>query len=235
MEKLEFVSQKEVRNSTLIPEKTKSYIPVPNGEFIDAILEEADKRNFTLHSEEWKLAMKGLVMHGFLTFHGDDPDMGMQVGMLNSYNKEKPATIAIGSTVFICTNGVISADYSLRRRHTINVWDDLTMLISTAMNGLDDEYHGIVQMKDSLSQMAFSKREQSELLGQMYVATDILNPTMLSTVKQEIIESTFEPFREETAWSFYNHITYALRKAHILETDKKHIEFHKMMKKLFVK
>jgi hypothetical protein len=102
------------------------------------------------------------------------------------------------------------------------------------MAGLDDEYHGIVQMKNTLSEIAFSKREQAELLGQMYVGTDILNPSMLSVVREEILQSTFEPFQEDTAWSFYNHITYALRKAHILQTDNKHIEFHKIMKKLFV-
>jgi hypothetical protein len=226
--------QKEVRNPVLIPEKTKSYTPVPNGEFIDAVLEEADKRDFSLHHEEWKLVRKGMIMHGFLTFDGEDPDMGMQVGLLNSYNKEYPATIAIGSTVFICSNGMISADYSLRRRHTTNVWDDLNKLITTALNGLVEEHYKTINVKSTLSQIEFPKRKQAELFGRMLVETDIFSPSMINVVRNEIIDSTFESFKEDTAWSFYNHGTYALRKAHIVETDRRHIQFHELMKDLFI-
>ena len=60
-------------------------------------------------------------MSGKLVFAGEEPGMDMQIGLTNSYDKSKAAVIAMGAEVFICLNGCISAEYSMRRKHTTNV------------------------------------------------------------------------------------------------------------------
>jgi hypothetical protein len=210
-----------------LPMETQTYKPVPHLTYIEAILEEADKRHFQLVRESYDLAREGNVMVGRMVFRGEEPGMDLQIGALNSYDKTKAAVIALGAQVFICMNGMVSADYQLKRKHTTNVWGDLTGLIQSGVGNLYTEYTKNIVAKNRFSDMDLNKRAQAELLGRLFVQEEILTPTMASTVKAEITGSKLFP--EDNVWSFYNHVTHALKQSHPSEYIDRHVGFHEFM------
>lgn len=49
------------------------------------------------------------------------PDYNLIVGVRNSHDKRFPASLAIGSGVFVCDNLSFSGEITLARRHTLNI------------------------------------------------------------------------------------------------------------------
>jgi len=224
------VTQIELRQVPL-PAKTASYTPVPHGVLIDRVLEEANKKGFNLLRDNWNIAKRGEIMSGKLVFAGEEPGMDMQIGLTNSYDKSKSAVIAMGAEVFICLNGVVSAEYSMRRKHTTNVWKDLTYMIEEGTAILYDEYYKIIKAKNRFNEIDLNKRAQAELLGRLFVEEEIVTPIMANIVKKEIQESKLFP--EDNLWSFYNHVTHALKKSHPLEYIDRHIKLHSFVEHSF--
>ncbi len=210
-----------------LPVETKSYKPVPHLTFIEAILEEADKMDMRLVRENYSLARNGNIMQGELVFKGSDNDIDMMAGLINSYDKSRPAMLGLGGSVVICENGLLIADYSLKRRHTTNVWIDLTELIQLGVTNLNIEYEHTLDIRDKFSEIDLNKRIQAELLGRLFVEEEILTPTMANIVREEITNSKLFP--DDTVWSFYNHVTHALKQSHPSEYIDRHVEFHEFM------
>ena len=52
----------------LTPEPSSTWKPVPHRDFIDNILENADKSGLTIRSEGYRLANKGKRLFGAITF-----------------------------------------------------------------------------------------------------------------------------------------------------------------------
>jgi hypothetical protein len=63
------------------------------------------------------------------------------------------------------------------------------------------------------------------LMGVLYLE-GIITSTQVSIVKKEIIEPTHEAFKELTLWSFYNHVTFALKESHPTNYFKQHKQFN---------
>jgi len=55
----------------------------------------------------------------------------------------------------------------------------------------------------------------------------------LSVIKKEIIQPTFEPFKYENLWSFYNHVTFALKEDHPSTYLQTHKKFHGFVEEQF--
>lgn len=224
-------TRKELRLVEL-PEKTDSYTPVPHGVLIDTILETTYKKDFFLTREEWNTARGGQVMSGKLVFTGEEPGMDMQIGLINSYDKSKAASIALGAEVFICLNGCMAAEHSMRRKHTTKVWEDLNVMIQEGTDILYEEYYKIIKDKKRFEEIEVNKRSQAELLGRLFVEEEIVTPTMINTIKKEIQES--ELFPDDNLWSFYNHVTHALKQSHPLTYINRHVKLHSFVEHLSI-
>jgi len=210
-----------------LPVKTASYTPVPHKEYVNDILEAADKKGFSLVRSNYSSSREGNIMSGRLVFTGDVSGMDMMVGIVNSYDKSKVAMIGIGSQVIICENGLLIADYTMKRKHTTNVWSDLSPMISESIAALYDEYTKATKYRELFSAMSLPKRQQAEMLGRIFVEEEIVTPTMANIVRQEITSSKLFP--DDTVWSFYNHVTHGLKQSHPSDYIDRHVEFHKFM------
>lgn len=214
------------------PEKTDTYTPVLHNDFVELILEIADKKKFKVRNTKYDIAREGNIMKGIFAFEGDNPEMDMQVGVLNSYDKSKTVTIGLGSQVFICQNGMVSADYILKRRHTGRVMDDIIDMVNGSFEKLYDEYRRNIEVKDQLSEIHVTRAKYAELVGRMFLEKSIITSTQLNIVKKESYES--ELFPEPTAWSMYNHINHALKVGHPANYINQHIALHKFMTTAFI-
>ena len=220
----------EELNEIPIPKETDSYMPVSHTDLIDAILEETYRKDFILIRSGYKIAKEGNLISGKLIFTGEDPEIDMQIGLINSYDKSRPVKIGLGAEVFICLNGVMCSEMTSVRKHTTFVWRDIKKMIINGVERLYDNYSNVLKIKDVFIDREVSKSDQASLLGELFVTEDIITPVMANIIKREILESDLFP--NDNLWSFYNHVTHALKKSHPSEYIDKHVKFHNFMKKL---
>lgn len=209
------------------PTRTDTYIPILHKDFAELVLEVGDKQGFKVRNTNYDVAKNGNVMRGIFAFIGDTPEMDMQVGILNSYDKTKVATIGLGSQVFICQNGMVSADYTMKRKHTGTVEEDIIYMIEESMKNLYDEYRRNILVRERLFTIEVTKSKYAELIGRMFIEENLITSTQLNIVKREFEESKLFP--EPTAWSMYNHVNYALKSGHPSDYIDQHIGLHKFM------
>ena len=209
------------------PERTDTYVPILHKDFAELVLETSDKQGFRVRNTNYDVAREGNIMRGIFAFVGDDPLMDMQVGILNSYDKSKKVTIGLGSQVFICQNGMVSADYTMKRKHTGSVEDDIKYMIEEGMKRLYDEYRRNIEVREKLSSIEIAKSRYAELIGRMFIEENIITSTQLNIVKKEFEESKLFP--EPTAWSMYNHVNQALKFGHPADYINQHINLHNFM------
>jgi hypothetical protein len=214
------------------PQKTETYTPVPHKDLMDMVLSETDMKGFYLKKAEHQAIKDTNVLLSRYAFTGPDTGMDFCVATLNSYNKTKPVSIGIGTQVVICENGMIAADYRIKRKHTGDAWKDLHEMIKSSVNILGDEYYRNFKIKMELSEIEVSKKEYASIIGDMFLNEKIITPTQLGIVSEEFDKS--ELFPEPTAWSMYNHITQALKKSHPSNYIAQHVDVHNFMKNVFL-
>lgn len=212
-----------------VPAQTDSYTPVRHNDFISTVVGASNDFGFALRDSSFLASNEGKVMIAKLSFiDPNDSEMDYQVGLLNSYDKTKAATIGIGSIVRICSNGMLSAEHALKRKHTSYVWADLNEMIESSIRTLSEQHQRNIQARELLKTVNLSITDYSEIVGRMFIEEDIITVTQLSIIKKERMNEQ-SPFRENTMWSLYNHTTQALKTAHPANYIEQHINVHEFL------
>ena len=210
-----------------VPADTSSYSAVSHRNIVEAVKEQLDKRNMQIVGSKYNVAAKGEKVIGYYDLQYDgDSEMGMRLAFRNSYDKSMSVAFVAGSQVFICSNGCISGELQYVRKHTGSVVQELNNKIVQTIGQLEDHFIKMRKHAEQMKQIELPMVKAAELYGRMFMIDDIITPTQLSIVKRELNEPTFEPFKEETLWSAYNHVTYALKDSHPLTYINQHVNLH---------
>lgn len=214
-----------------VPLKTSSYTPILHQDIIQEFEEQAYKNNFDIKYRDYSYDRGGQKMISkFGIEYDNNPELGIQVAIANSYDKSMSAKIAVGAIVWICSNGMISSsDYMTVRKHTgmadIIVNNKLTEYIGR----FNEEFMAVNSDKIQLETIDITRKTASELVGRMFMDDKIINATQLSIVKDQMYHSN--NFKDMTAWSMYNWVTEALKQNnHSMNYIDSHIKFHRFMK-----
>ena len=217
-----------------VPIATDTYSPVSHQAIIETVEEQLYKRNMQITGEKFNVAASGNKVIGYYDLmYDNNPEMGMRLAFRNSYDKSMSVAFVAGAVVAICSNGAISGEIQYVRKHTGGVAKELELRAVASIEQLEDHFIKMQFAAERMKSIELSKPKAAEMYGRMFMIEDILNTTQLSIVKRELEESQFEPFREETLWSAYNHATFALKQAHPMEYMQKHINLHKFVESEF--
>lgn len=213
-----------------IPASTDSYSAVSHQNIIEAVYEQLDKRNLQVVKEKYNVAANGDKVIGYfdMNYMGNS-EMGMRLAFRNSYDKSMSVAFVAGTQVFICGNGCISGEIQFLRKHTGSVLTELNNKIVTTIEQLEDHFIRTERHSIQMKSIELPKIKAAELYGRMFMVEDIISPTQLSIVKKELNEPTHKVFEEETLWSAYNHVTFALKEAHPLNYINQHVNLHKFV------
>lgn len=216
-----------------IPARTETYMPVPHGNFVDLVTDVSRDNGFYLKEQSYECNKDGQIMVGKLTFHDTSDDgMDYQIGVMNSYNKTKTASLGIGSVVRICSNGMLSADHVLKRKHTTLVWNDLTTMVEETVYLLRLQHDRNKEARMVLKDHPITLTEYSEIVGRMFIEEQILTVTQLAIIQKEKLKSTYSEFSDNSMWSLYNHITHSLKSAHPADYIEQHVNTHQFIMSL---
>lgn len=223
-----------------LPNHGKSYTVISHKQVIDNTKQLLQDSGFVIQKELYRANMNANVAQGIyhiLPINTVDPtimeekELGMMFAWTNSYDKSTRFQCAIGAYVMVCHNGMVAGDMmNFRRKHTGSADHDIRMQISNQIKNGEKYYKRILADRDAMRNTALSLQEQAEIAGRLYINEDILDAAQMSCVKAELEKPTYDyECDQENAWTFYNHVTHALKKAHPRDWLSDSQNFHDFM------
>lgn len=223
-----------------LPNHGKSYTVISHKQVIDSTIQLLQDSGFVIQKELYRANMNANVAQGIyhiLPINTVDPtimeekELGMMFAWTNSYDKSTRFQCAIGAYVMVCHNGMVAGDMmNFRRKHTGSADHDIRMQISNQIKNGEKYYKRILTDRDAMRNTELSLQEQAEIAGRLYINEDILDAAQMSCVKAELEKPTYDyQCDQENAWTFYNHVTHALKKAHPRDWLSDSQNFHDFM------
>jgi hypothetical protein len=210
-----------------VPAQTSSWAPVPYGDAIGYLHEQADRHlGLEIASEAYGLNKAGDQMFAVLTLATDREDNALAIGLRQSYNKSLALGCAVGSSVFVCDNLCFAGSaFKIVRKNTINVWGDFRALLQTQIKGSLGHYDQVNHECDTMKEIPVDLRRGYALLG-VAQGEKVLSPTQASVAYQDWREPRHEEFSERNLWSLYNATTEGLKKGPPARTLDRHARAH---------
>lgn len=210
-----------------VPVQTRTYKPVEHARLIDYTRESLDKSGLIITREEYDQAHSGAEANGRYIVTTNDREMGLMVGWQNSYNKSFTLKFAIGSHVFICSNGMIVGDMgTFKRKHVGDVQIFTPEKMSEYISAAGENFQIAQKSRDRMREVEITKRNTAELLGRMFIEEAVITSTQLNIIKREIDNPSHNYNAEGTIWELYNHTTFALKEAAPYKWMEQHLQVH---------
>ena len=213
-----------------LPKETKSYKPVGHAELASMLANMATNLlpEFSLEKSQFGLARDGAKMFGVHTFKNGDSALGLSIGFRNSYDRSLSVGIAVGASVFVCDNLMLTGDLTVLRKHTSNVHADIDGLALSAIYKSRRAFEQIKADAEVMKQIPMSNDEAYRMLGLIY-GRGIINPRQIPVVKNEWVTPSHDDFADRSLWSFYNACTEALKSSTPQSIMEKHLAIHKQL------
>ena len=215
--------------SISLPEQSNTYKPVSHSELIDLTLSGISKAGFVLDTQEYASGVDGAIANGKYTIKNvADGEMQLQVGWQNSYDKSLSLKFAIGTSIFICTNGCVAGDFgSFKRKHTGDVQTIAPSTISEYIMQAGDAFITMQQQREMMKNIEITKRTAAELIGRLFLEESFITSTQLNIISREMQSPTFDYNASGSLWELYNHVTHSLKNSHPANWMSAHINAHK--------
>lgn len=225
------VSESYLKNAQL-PNHGKKYSIVKHEYVLNKTKDILKQYDFSIEKEVYRANINANVAQGIIYLKHKSPvsDTGMMFGWTNSYDKSVRFQCAIGAYVMVCTNLMVSGEISYGRKHIGSALTDIDINIEHQVKNAHSIFNSIEQDKINLEQREMSFQEQCGIAGLLYIEKEIINNQQLNIVKQEMLKPSYDyEVGQENAWSFYNHVTHALKSSHPKDWMKKSKQFHNFM------
>jgi hypothetical protein len=167
-------------------------------------------------------------MFGVLTFDDNSADMGMAIGVRNSYDQSLSVGVAFGSKVFVCDNLMFVGDVIVARKHTGDVLTHLEKKINKAMIHAPKNHEQILLDSDLMKDIPLDNSEAMMLLGLAY-GKSVLKPRQLLGAKNAWVKPPQEDFEDRNLWSLYNAFTESLKTSPADDVMEAHIGAHELL------
>lgn len=196
-----------------VPEQTESYTPV-SCELIFKTIDRLSKElNLTVSSEEFLLSGNGKKQR--LRFFFGVPDSGFthELVVINSYDKSIALRAAAGTSVFVCSNGIILGDIKIYRKHTGTIDQEVEQFFRDCFTNMFEIYEHAQETKEAYSELILTDEEIGTILGRLFYEYEYLSSSQLNIVKKEFEKPSFEyGVDPKSLWAFYQYLTFALGK-----------------------
>ncbi len=204
--------EREVVEQATTPPGSPTWVPVPHHRVLEEVETALYGAGLSTLNQSHALWGDGLRYFGLLEVSNGQShdDYGLVIGLRNSHDKSFPASIALGSGVFICDNLSFSGEVTISRRHTRFIERDLPRVIHTAIGRLAD-LRG--QQDDRIEAYKHTKLNDQAAHDLVIRAMDasVLPVTQLPAVLSEWRQPRHAEFSADgrTAWRLFNAFTEA--------------------------
>ena len=218
----------DLRQISPLEPETKSYTPLAHYEFAHNVNRIGEMilgpQGFSLNGARYCVSNDGGKMFMTQEFdHEERDDIKLAIAGRNSTDKSMLAAVAVGGQVTVCTNGIISGEITVMRKHTGNVFqyleDNLILSFHKATNGWHDLQNDIRLMQE----IPVDDSEAYRLIGEMW-GKRIISPNQMNPVRKHWEEN--EQFPNRDLWRLYNGVTDVFKGLPPQTIMKKHLQLH---------
>jgi len=193
---------------------TDRYKGIQHGELVEVIQTQLDRHDIKVVSQTWYPNgpdLQRLSGSMELDIPGLDPIEGTRfsLGVQHSNLGDHSLKFAVGAKIFICSNGMVSGDYTLKHKHTKNL--DLMESIGI---GIDTYVNKVQEIPLMVNQMKESEMRAEDVDRNLMQAgrEGLLSWSRIGQADKEYRKPTFADHDEQTAWGLYNAFTYTIQK-----------------------
>jgi hypothetical protein len=233
-----------------IPEKTKSYSPVPHEELINKIFEHG---KLAFHDVQPTInlstAKNGNQMFGALSYsptelvekgHWEDSifdltEMNVTVGFRNSYDKSLAVSLALGANVLVCDNLQFTGDLITVRKHTSEIYRDLDELIEGSIRQVVPTFYHVLETMEQYKRIPVTDNQASWMLGQLVYRDKVLTATQGNSAFRDWKKKIHGENNYRTLYKVYQACTDSLKKGHPAIVADQYIKVDKWFEKESVK
>lgn len=195
------------------PEPTETWCPIAHASLIEQVEKALATVNMRVVDEAYGLTKDGARMFGLLQVANcvETKDYGYMLGLRNSHDKSFPATLGVGSRVFVCDNLALSAEIRIARKHTTHILRDLPNLTVNAIGRLAAHYNRQGERIDAYKAAELDDVHASDLMIRCLEA-GVFPKTLITDVIKEWRAPRHPEFAEaKNVWRFFNGVTENLK------------------------
>ena len=202
------------------PTPTNTWQPVPHGTLLDLVQQTFDQHGLQITQQAHALNRDGDRYFGLMPLspqiERDTAQEGYAfvVGFRNSHDQSFPASLVIGSAVFVCDNLAFSGEVVLARRHTRFIIRDLPEMVDRAVGQLGELRVNQDRRIEAYQETPVTAPQAHHLLVSMLDAK-VLPVTRLPSALDEFRRPSHEDFLGEggkpTAWTLMNAVTESIK------------------------
>lgn len=225
---MSYTTTKEILLAAEYPLETRSYKPISHNQLIDLTLQGILDAGFELDKETYSCTKSGSQANGRYTIKNvADSEMQLQIGWQNSYDKSLSLKFAIGTSIFICSNGCVRGNYgNFKKKHVGEIRTFTPTAISEYIKGAGESFELIQKDRDKLKTIEISPKIRAELLGRMYFEEEIIKADQIALIKKELVIPTYDYRCKNSAWELYNYCNFALKNSHPANYFQQHSDLH---------
>jgi hypothetical protein len=237
MDKKMYSTTKGILLNTPKPLETRTYKPVLHEELIQLVHAGIDKAGMVLGEELYSCSKEGLQANARYSIKNvADSEMSLMIGWQNSYDKSLTLKFAIGTHIFICSNGSVVGDMgTFKKKHIGEIQEFAPRHILEYIKEAQDDFVKMQKERELLKEIEVTKRTSAELIGRMFLEDNIITSTQLNIIKREIDHPSFDYKSDGSGWQLYNHVTHSLKEAHPALWMKQHMDVHDFFSKNLLK
>jgi len=195
-----------------VPQPTKTYTPVPQATLYKMWSTDLAEVGYNIQSEEhWASNDKdefiSIVTVGRPNNRDGVGEWSWQAALINSYNKQVSIRTAVGASVFVCTNGCLSAEFAMRAKHTTHVWDRIEGFIARSVDNMSERLNSINRLFLAYKAAdASSDRQVEHVICRAY-KSGIIPASGIGQVLDHWWTPEHPEFKDRNVWSLYNAFT----------------------------
>ncbi|MHC1728037.1 MAG: hypothetical protein AB9866_18885 [Syntrophobacteraceae bacterium] len=210
--------------------KTDTFHPVAHGEIARMMitLSRDILVGYELVEERYEIARDGGQAFGTLSYQKGDNGIYMAVGWRNSTDKSLAIGVCMGGSVICCSNLMFEGDIKILKKHSKGVWKAIEDLAITSFYRHNHAYDKILQDSELMRRRMLTDNDVFRWYGLLY-GNQVLSPRQLTVAVKEWRQTSFDEFRDRTAWSAYNACTYALKGEAPSTVLESHSKLHSMI------
>ena len=211
------ITTKEYLSTISLPTHGGRYTVIPHAFIIDNALAELKANGLTVNTELYRCSIDGNVATGIYHINNEnDKELGMIFAWSNSYDKTMRFKCAVGAYVYTSKNLILKKDIgSWGRKHTGTADSEALDTIKNQILNATDNFNRIIKGKDKMKTITVSTQKGAEIMGILFLEKELVTSEQMGIVKSQLKEPMFDYISPvDSLWVFYNHISYALQKAH---------------------
>ena len=214
---------------------SKTHFPIRHDKAVSLIEKQIHDYDYTITDRTFALSSDNNRFFGVIKINNikcERDDYQLTIGIRHANDCSSSFKVGLGSNVYVCNNMAFIADHAISHKHTLNMLENLPVLIKGMMND--------VFMKTSRLHIRYQKYKKCSI-GNIWadhiimesIRRCIISKSKASKVDSEWRNPSYKDFEKRDSWSLFNCFTNEFKDLNlensIIKTTKLHNLFDQVV------